>query len=204
MEKVADISGEIAAIVLAAGMSTRMGRQKLLLPWNGKTIIEAIILNIKKASLNPIIAVTGKNDWQLNSLLKKFGVHQIVNPDYLNGSMLVSLQKGILATNNTKSKAFMIFLGDQPSVQVETIQEILKAYENTGSAIIVPSYQFHMGHPWLVDRKLWSEILQLSEPFTLRDFLRNNKKSIQYVTVNSETILQDIDTPEQYSKIITS
>jgi molybdenum cofactor cytidylyltransferase len=127
-----------------------------------------------------------------------------VNPDYLNGSMLVSLQKGILATNNTKSKAFMIFLGDQPSVQVETIQEILKAYKDTGSVIVAPSYHFHLGHPWLVDSKLWSEILGLSEPSTLRDFLRSNKKSIQYVTVNSQTILQDIDTPEQYSKIITS
>jgi molybdenum cofactor cytidylyltransferase len=201
MEKVAESDAKIAAIVLAAGMSTRMGQQKLLLPWGKETVIEQIISTIQKAELDPIVVVTGKQDPILNSVLNRLDCTQVINPDYSNGSMVTSLQKGLAVFQDKDINAFMIFLGDQPSMQINTIIKIKDAYKRLSSEIIVPSFQFHKGHPWLVNKKLWMEIQKLTLENTLKDFLIQHKKNIQYVLVDSSTILQDMDTPEEFQKI---
>lgn len=201
MGKAAEKNTRMAAIVLAAGMSTRMGQQKLLLPWGKETVISQIIGTIQKAGLTQIIVVTGKEDQKLNSILSHFTITKVTNSDYANGSMVTSLQKGLAAIEDTNVAALMIFLGDQPTVQIDTIRSIIKAYIKSGSDIVVPSNQFHQGHPWLIDRKLWGEIQGLTLENTMKEFLAQRRKSIQYVIVDSPTVLQDMDTPEEFQKI---
>jgi CTP:molybdopterin cytidylyltransferase MocA len=201
MGKAAEKDTRIAAIVLAAGMSTRMGQQKLLLPWGKETVISQIIGTIQKAGLIQIIVVTGKEDRELNLVLSQLPITQVINSDYANGSMVTSLQKGLAAIQDKNVAAFMIFLGDQPTVQVDTIHSIIEAYLRSGSDIVIPSFQLHQGHPWLIDRKLWVEIQNLTSENTMKDFLAQRKKSIQYVIVDSPTVLQDMDTPEEFRKI---
>lgn len=201
MAKAADVNSSIAAVVLAAGLSTRMGQQKLLLPWGNETVISQIIKTISSAGLLKIIIVTGKEDQKLNAILNQYSVTQVINSDYANGSMVTSLQKGLASIQDENISASMIFLGDQPTVQVDTIHSILNAYASSGSRIVVPSYKFHQGHPWLIDRNLWSEIRNLTSENTMKDFLVRQKKAIHYAIVDSPSILQDMDTPEQFQKI---
>jgi molybdenum cofactor cytidylyltransferase len=66
--------------------------------------------------------------------------------------------------------------------------------------LIVPSYQKHRGHPWLIDCSLWGEVLALKPPENLRDFLRAKTEQIHYLEVDSPSILQDLDTPEDYQR----
>ena len=73
-------------------------------------------------------------------------------------------------------------------------------YKATDSALIVPSFQMKRGHPWLVARPLWNEILALQPPSTPREFLKDHSDQIRYVNLDTPTILADLDTPEDYDK----
>jgi molybdenum cofactor cytidylyltransferase len=90
--------------------------------------------------------------------------------------------------------------GDQPQIQVGSVQVILQEYESTGASLIVPSYQMRRGHPWLVARELWNEILEMRSPESPREFLNRHAKEIKYINVNTPSILADLDTPEDYLK----
>jgi len=113
--------------------------------------------------------------------------------------MLSSLQAG-LAAKKDETRAALICLGDQPQVQFRSVQRILQTYKESQAPIIVPSYQLHRGHPWLVARELWDEILKMRAPKTLRDFLNHHQKNIRYLEFDTPTILQDLDTKEDYLK----
>jgi molybdenum cofactor cytidylyltransferase len=97
-----------------------------------------------------------------------------------------------------ETQAALIGLGDQPQVQESSVRAICKAYETFRSSLIVPSFRRKRGHPWLVTRPVWNEILELQPPSTPRDILNKYSNVIHYVTVNTPTILADLDTPEDY------
>ena len=99
-----------------------------------------------------------------------------------------------------QAQAVLIGLGDQPQVQQKSVRAISDAYEATASSLIVPSFQRKRGHPWLVARPLWDELLTLKPHRTPRDFLNDHSDEIQYVDVDNATILADLDTPEDYRK----
>lgn len=190
----------IAALVLAAGRSLRMGRPKMLLPWGQTTVIGKVISTLLEANMNDICVVSGGNRNEVEAALSSFKVEYVYNPDYENGEMLSSVQAGLLHLAE-KVQAAMIVLGDQPQVEVEVIRAILESYLATHSKIIVPSFQMHRGHPWLIDMELWGEINDLKPPQTLRDYLIQKSEVITYVNVDTSSILQDLDTPVDYQKL---
>jgi molybdenum cofactor cytidylyltransferase len=96
--------------------------------------------------------------------------------------------------------ATLIFLGDQPQVQEGTVRAVVSRFIKTGSRLLVPSYQMRRGHPWLVARPLWEEILQMKSPQSPRDFLNEHAAEIEYVNVETPSILADLDTPDDYLK----
>jgi len=89
-------------------------------------------------------------------------------------------------------------LGDQPSLQARTIHQVLTAYAEGQGEIVAPSYQMRRGHPILIDRRYWSEILALPAEGAPRDVIERHKDRIAYVNVHSDSILRDVDTPEAY------
>lgn len=187
----------ISAIVLAAGQSTRMGVQKMLLPWGQTTVIGRVISTLKAAGIADIHLVTGGTDTAIRQALKGNEVNFIFNLDYRNGEMLTSIQVGLRSISDT-AEAILIVLGDQPQIEAPVIQFIIERYQTTRHAIIVPSYQMHRGHPWMVGKAHWEEILELAPPQTLQDFLNKHKKEIDYVRVDTPSILQDLDTQKDY------
>ncbi len=189
----------ISAIVLAAGQSKRMGQQKMLMPWGQTTVIGKVINTLVEGGVNDIHLVTGGNRAELKAALKADYIQYINNPDYADGEMLTSVQVG-LDSMEDETEAVLIVLGDQPQLELKVVREIIDRYLLTQHKIIVPSYQMHRGHPWLVEKSYWQEIKNLQHPATLRDFLNTHNEIIDYVSVDSQSIIQDIDTQLDYSR----
>jgi molybdenum cofactor cytidylyltransferase len=187
----------ISAIILAAGQSRRMGQPKMLLPWGNRAVIEQVVATFLQAGIEDILVVTGGAREQVESAIAQLPIRKIHNPNYASGEMLSSLRHGIRELGET-AQATLIALGDQPQVQEESVRSICKAYENSGSRLVVPSFRMKRGHPWLVARSLWEEILGLEPSETLRGFLNQHSSEIEYVSMDTPTILADLDTPEDY------
>jgi molybdenum cofactor cytidylyltransferase len=189
----------ISAIVLAAGQSKRMGRQKMLMPWGRTTVIGKVISTLVEAGVVNIHVVTGGNQDELKDALREYNIQYIQNKDFANGEMLASVKVGLISMGK-ESEAALNVLGDQPQIEYKVIQIIVERYIETHNKIIVPSYQMHRGHPWLVEKSYWKEILNLTPPATLRDFLISHNDVIDYVNVDSQSVLQDLDTQADYSQ----
>ena len=188
----------ISAIVLAAGASRRMGEPKMLMPWGKSTVLQTVIATLQASSINDIIVVTGGGRQQVEMLIGKT-VQTVFNAEYEKGEMLSSIKLG-LAVKMHEASAALICLGDQPQVKERTVRSVCDAFNKDKSQIVVPSYEMQRGHPWLVARPLWDELIELQPPKTPRDFLKKHARKIQYVIVDTPSILQDLDTPEDYLK----
>jgi molybdenum cofactor cytidylyltransferase len=189
----------IAALILAAGQSKRMGKAKMLLPWGTNTVLGQVIEAFQTARVDEIVVVTGGDGAEVERIAEACRARSVFNDAYATQEMLSSVQAGIRAMA-ADIDALFVALGDQPQIQAQTIEKIAQRYAETRAALIVPSYQMRRGHPWLVSRGRWDEILRLRCPQTPRDFLNDNADKISYVMVDTPTILQDIDTPEDYLK----
>ncbi len=198
------MSRPIAAIVLAAGQSKRMGQAKMLLPWHGSTVLGQVISCFATAGLDEILVVTGAERERVTALVDQlaqaYPVRAIHNPAFEAGEMLSSIQCG-LAQLSSGVQAALIGLGDQPQMEIATVQGLLAAEAAGAAPIIVPSYRMRRGHPWLVRRELWAEIAALRSPQTARDFLNDHPNEIEYFRVDTPTVHQDLDTPEEYDRL---
>jgi molybdenum cofactor cytidylyltransferase len=204
------MAAEITAILLAAGESRRMGQPKMLLPW-GETTVLGQVVRMFSAGLSEkngqpvgpdfeILVVTGGTralvEAEVVRLAGQYPLRIVYNPNYALGGMVSSIQAG-LAALGPETRAALIGLGDQPQVRQETVRKIWTAFTQTESSLIIPSFQNRRGHPWLADRKVWPEILALPPSTNPRQFLDAHAGQIQYVAAD-ESILQDLDTPEDY------
>lgn len=189
----------ISAVVLAAGQSARMGKPKMLLPWGKTTVIGKVISTLTEAGLSDVYVVTGGAQAELEKLLDTHPVHLVFNDQFMNGEMLTSVQVG-LSNIEREIDAILIVLGDQPQVESVVVQAVIERYQSTAHELIVPSYRMHRGHPWLLGKSYWIEILGLHPPLTLRDFLNEHNGDIDYVNVDTPSVVQDLDTREDYHR----
>ena len=189
----------VAAIVLAAGRSTRMGRPKLALPWGKTTVIGQVVNTLVLAGVDEIVVVTGGGRSAVQEALAGLPAREIFNPRFDEDAMLYSLQAGLMALSGN-SQTTLVALGDQPQMRVDVVQALVQEYRRSGAELILPSYQMRRGHPWLVARRLWEAVSALQPPSTLRDFIRAHAGQIHYLAVESDTILRDLDTPEDYAR----
>lgn len=191
----------ITALILAAGQSNRMGQPKMLLPWGETTVLGRVLQILKHANIPDILVVTGAARIEIEKICAAFEAIVAHNPDYTNGEMLLSLQTGLRRLQEkTPAEAALVCLGDQPQVQEGSVRAVVIRFIETEGGLIVPSYQMRRGHPWLVARPLWDEILQMKSPQSPRDFLNRHAPEIEYVNVDNPSILSDLDTPEDYLK----
>lgn len=187
----------ISAIILAAGKSTRMGQPKMLLPWGTHTVLGQVILTFQQAGIEDIVVVTGGAHEAVDPIVKQHGARSVFNAEFTGGEMLSSLQCGVRAQMD-QAQATLVGLGDQPQVQAVTVRSICDAFRQQASRLVVPSFRMRRGHPWLVERSLWNEILEMSSVQSPRDFLNQHADEIQYIAVETSSILADLDTPEDY------
>ncbi len=191
---------EIWAIILAAGASTRMKRQKLLLPYNGKTIIETVVENAVQAVGSNVMVVLGSNRKELQAEIKHYPVSCCINENYLSG-MLSSVRCGFHALPET-AEAALIFLGDQPQIPSSVPQLVSEAWKRSGKRIVMPVYQGRRGHPALIETHFIPEIDRLDPDCGLRQLAQKFPEEIFEVNCSFPEILRDIDTPEEYKSEI--
>ncbi|HWR65595.1 MAG TPA: nucleotidyltransferase family protein [Bellilinea sp.] len=193
----------IAAIVLAAGASRRMGRAKMTLPFHENTVLGTILTTLHQAEIDPLIVVIGGAQQQVEAALSDlpFAVTRAYNPDFEHTEMLDSLKIGMRVLPED-TDAFLIVLGDQPQIQLDVVRSMLNEYQSSAHDLIIPSYQMRRGHPWLVSRPLWPALRSIAVDQTMRDFLRQQQDQILYLAVDTPSILQDMDTPEDYQSAL--
>jgi molybdenum cofactor cytidylyltransferase len=189
----------IAAVVLAAGSSRRMGSPKMILPWGTTTVIGRVVTVLAQAGLVEIVVVTGGARRNVEDALAGLPARTVFNPRFEEDQMAFSLQAG-LAALPTEATAALVALGDQPQIDMKVVDRLLAAYQQHAAPLVFPSYRRQRGHPWIVARQLWYGIMALEPPATLRDFVRAHEKHILYVNVDSDTIFRDLDTPGDYQR----
>lgn len=192
----------IGAILLAAGESTRMGEPKLLMPWGeGETIISHVAKCYLAAGLDQVIVVTGAFREEVELEIGAMPVQCVFNPRFAEEEMLFSLQVGIRRLKGTPAAAALISPADIPDVKVETILAITRHWHEHGGALLTPSYNRRSGHPILIERSVWADVLRLGPDETLRIFLHRRAGDRSYVEVDDPAILRDVDTPEDYDGV---
>ncbi len=194
----------ISGILLAAGLSTRMGQPKQLLPFGKSTIVETVVDNMLEAKFREVIVVVGHCADQIQDLLVERPVKIVFNPNYREG-MLTSAQAGIWSLNfaNARNKsdrdAFSLMLVDQPFITSELIDKVIDAYAQTDKGIVLPSYNYKRGHPVIFHHQYANDILTLdAESGGVRSLFKSHSEDIHYVPVNTDDVLRDIDYREDY------
>ena len=196
MSKVRRVTG----IVLAAGKGSRMGKTKQLLPFRGKSVLECVVDNALASALHRVIVVLGHEANVLAPLLKGRDVTVVINPDFESGQSS-SLKAGLQALTE-ESEAALFLLGDQPLVTPETINLILAAYATAPSPIVMPVFEGRRGNPVLFARETFPKIQGLSGDCGARGIFEQYTGRIVTVPVESPAILADIDTEEDYQRLL--
>jgi len=190
----------IGCIVLAAGESTRMKQQKLLMPYKERTIIETVVDKCLQSKIDEIYIVVGSDSEKIKSKLAGLNLNIITNDNYKMG-MLSSVQKGIDALPKSL-KAVIILLGDQPMVKSEIIDLMIDSFHRSRKGIVIPTFAGKRGHPILIDLKYRKAVNFLNPGKGLRELIYNNQENIFEVEVETNEILRDIDTFEDYKNEI--
>jgi molybdenum cofactor cytidylyltransferase len=200
-----------AAVILAAGESTRMRTDKSLLPWppslagseSKDTFLSAAIHSLASAA-DFVLVVAGKNEAALAPVIYASGASMAINPNPGRGQFS-SLQVGLREVLNRGRDAAIITLVDRPPVRPTTIQQLCDAYmaaaENKQWAVI-PQYGDKHGHPFLAGRELIEAFLQAPATSSAREVEHRNQQRIAYLPVDDPFIALNIDTPEDYAALL--
>lgn len=188
----------VSAIVLAAGMSKRMGSPKQLLRLAGETILEHTLKNVRASGVSEIVLVLGHAAENVEKEISTESVKIVRNPDYQQG-MGTSLRTGLAAVNPQASAA-LIVLADQPFVQPETINQLITCHQGAKPQIVIPTFNGFRGNPVLLDRSVFAELQSLTGDVGCRAIFGDHTENIRKLAVNDIGILLDIDSPDEYKK----
>ena len=188
--------GEVHAILLAAGRSTRMGQPKTLLPWGSTTVIETCIRNLFLAGVDNVIVVLNSSS-DLTSQAVARSRAQIAFNDEPECEMGLSISKGAERVPES-SGAVLIALADQPAVPPTVISFLVTNWREQKSEIVIPVSNGRGGHPILIDGSLLPRLRRLDEQIGLRGLLRDSASRTLRIEVGSQFILRDIDTWSEY------
>ncbi len=205
-------SPSFAGVILAAGESSRMGTDKALLPWPpqaaGRPPSKDTFLSSAIRSLNLvtdfILVVAGKNEATLAPTAYANGASIVTNPDPSRGQFS-SLQVGLHEVLNRGRDAAVITLVDRPPVSAATVQLLRDAFASAAQDVwaVVPEAAGKHGHPYLVGRELIEVFLQAAPTTSARDIEHRHQEHIHYVAVNDPLVALNINTPEDYSTLLT-
>jgi molybdenum cofactor cytidylyltransferase len=192
----------VAALVLAAGQSRRMGTlNKLLIGIDGKPMVRHVAEAVQGSQARPIIVVTGHEREKVEAALSGLGVARFVfNPDYANG-LSTSLKQG-LAALPAGTEAAVVCLGDMPKVAAGEIDRLIAAFNPVeGRAICVPTRRGKRGNPVLLASRLFPELSSVSGDIGARDLIAAHPELVAEVEMEGDGILTDIDTPQALARL---
>jgi CTP:molybdopterin cytidylyltransferase MocA len=188
----------VAAIILAAGESTRMGRPKALLDWGGRTLLQHQIDTFSEAGCEPVVVVLGARAHQIRARTQCGGPCRLVENAAYRSGRSSSLRIGGM-TLDDDVEAILIASVDGPS-SLSTTRALIEAWRQSASRIIVPRFSGRNGHPTLFDGALLGELRELQEStLGLKSVRSAHADSTQFIDCNDPWIRLNLNTPEQYS-----
>lgn len=190
----------LAALVLAAGCSSRAPGFKPLLPLGESTVVENTINSLRRAGVGDIAVVVGHRAGDLSPVLAGLPVRTVFNERYLDG-MYSSVVAGVRSLP-ASTEAFYLLPADMPLVKSHTVKLLARAYKKTGADVVYPVFANRRGHPPLISSRLAPAIMAWSGPEGLRALLARYEASACDVAVIDEGILLDIDTPADYREAL--
>ena len=197
----------IAAIVLAAGRSSRMGAAKALLPVDDRdTFLSRIVRTFHEAGVDRIVVVLGHDASALIERLRATGLSAevVVNAGFDAGqlsSLLTGLDRIDARADAAEVEGVLLTLVDAPLVAEETVRAVIERYRTTGAPIVRPVRGDEHGHPVLIDRSLFP-LLRAADPAGgAKPIVRAHVSREGDVEVNDEGAFLDIDTPEEYERV---
>lgn len=189
----------IAALLLAAGESTRMGSPKPLLSWEGGTLIEYQVRQLQEAGAHPIIAVLGHAADQVQPVVEPLGATVVTNERYREGRAS-SVRAGVGAVP-PDTEAVVVLSVDQPRPG-PLIKEVIEAHRAAKALITMPSFRGRRGHPTVFSGKLLAEMSRVTEEnLGLREVVTRHSGDVMTVEVESPLAVADVNTPEEYQRV---
>jgi len=190
----------IAGLILAAGESRRMGRDKALLAYRGRTFLETIASNLRTAGIEKITVVLGHHADMIKRASKLGGAQVVVNQDYLRGQTS-SLQVGIATAQESAAEAVVLCLVDHPAVSAAVVTKLVERFEATHSPVLIPTYNGERGHPIVIGQALFLELLAVPSGQPANTVIRKYRDATEFVEVADRGILVDVDEPETYERL---
>jgi molybdenum cofactor cytidylyltransferase len=194
-------AAKVAAIVLAAGRSSRMGAlNKLLIGVDGKPMLRHVLDAVLAVGVAPAIVVTGHERSRVAAALQGLPVTLVHNPDYARG-LSTSLKTGLTAVPDSADAA-LICLGDMPCVTAGEIRKLIGAFAPQESrAIVVPTRQGKRGNPVLLARRFFAEMQGVAGDAGARHLIDAYPESVAEIEMASDGALTDIDTPQALARL---
>ncbi len=197
-----DAEREIAAIVLAAGQSRRMGNEnKLFLPLENRSVIQQVVANLEGSKVSQIFVVTGHQQDMVREELEDTSVTFVNNPEYSNG--LSTSLRTALAVLPQEVNGILVCLGDMPFVRSQHINALVDSFDSvTERQICVPTFNGKRGNPVLWDRRYMQEMMEVRGDVGAKHIIGDYEEYVTEVELGDPGVVTDIDTPEAYSKFV--
>jgi molybdenum cofactor cytidylyltransferase len=189
--------GSVAGIVLAAGASTRLGRNKLFIDLEGESLLRRAVRRVSAAGLDPVIVVLGHEAERARQELVGLDCVPVLNTEYLRG-VNSSVRAGIAAVS--QSAAAVVVLADMPFVTAEMIATLADRYQTSTAPLVISDYGGVNAPPMLYDRSLFEELLSMEGEGCGKQVVKRHRHKAIAVSWPSERLL-DLDVPDDYDRV---
>ncbi len=197
------LSPSFAGVILAAGASSRMGRDKALLPWHGGTFLSAAIQVLQSAT-ELVIVVAGENAANLEPIVdaQAASLARNLNPEQ---GQFSSLQRGLREVLNRGRDAAIVTLVDRPAPSPQTVEQLKDAFLCSAETIwaVIPEYNARHGHPIVVGREMIEAFLRAPVTSSARDVEHAHQQHILYLPVTDPAVVANVDTPQDFENLKT-
>lgn len=195
----------VNAILLAAGLSNRMnGPNKLLLDLNGEMVISSAYNALRASEISEVVVVTGRDESTIRGAVSLGARDQFAQNEFFQNGMTSSIQTGLRYLK--ESEAIMVCLGDMPLLKATDYDFLIRTFKQNGSRdkILVPWFKENRANPVIFGSDFFEEILSYTEPNGCAGIIKNHSKKVLNLNVNSDRFIRDVDTPEDYSKLVAN
>lgn len=190
----------IAAVVLAAGESSRMGRDKALLPFRSSTFLEEIVSTLEKVPVQKIVVVLGHNADKIRASVNLQNAEVVVNSRYREGQ-ISSLLAGLKAVESDELEGILLCLVDHPLISADVVRKLQDEFRVERPLLVIPTFKRERGHPVIFSRALFDEFRSLGPGEGANLVARRHREETLFVEVDERSILKDVDTPADYEKL---
>lgn len=193
----------IAAVVLAAGRSSRMGAPKALLDFRGEPFVVRILEALTALDLKPRVVVVGPDGARVREALVEQSCLVVENPDVESGP-IGSLRVALAALRTPAPAALLVWPVDYPHVRVDTVEKLVEAHRRTGAAVVLPVFGERRGHPVIWGATLFDELA--TSPAAAREgaraVLHAHAAEVLAVPVDDPAVIDGLNTPADYERLV--